>query len=112
MAELAEGTRLLSEYGGKPPSRVRIPVSPPPVITPGFHTRVFISRQISSSPSQKKQITLKNPASWRDFTSISMKIKEFNKAKADPPPPFDAKAGLWRGTSTKARSRPGGMSKF
>ena len=24
-----------------------------------------------------------------------MKIKEFNKAKADPPPPFDAKAGLW-----------------
>ena len=29
MAELAEGARLLSEYGGKLPSRVRIPVSPP-----------------------------------------------------------------------------------
>jgi hypothetical protein len=25
---VAEGTRLLSEYGGKPPSRVRIPPSP------------------------------------------------------------------------------------
>ncbi len=29
MAELAEGARLLSEYGGYTPSRVRIPVSPP-----------------------------------------------------------------------------------
>ena len=29
MAELAEGARLLSEYGGKLPSRVRIPLSPP-----------------------------------------------------------------------------------
>jgi hypothetical protein len=41
MAESAEGTRLLSEYGAKVPSRVRIPVSPPPVTEPGFHTRVF-----------------------------------------------------------------------
>ena len=41
MAELAEGTRLLSEYGGKPPSRVRIPVSPPLVIMPGILSRVF-----------------------------------------------------------------------
>ena len=30
MAELAEGARLLSEYGAKVPSRVRIPLSPPP----------------------------------------------------------------------------------
>ena len=29
MAELAEGARLLSEYGAKVPSRVRIPLSPP-----------------------------------------------------------------------------------
>jgi hypothetical protein len=29
MAELAEGARLLSEYGVKAPSRVRIPLSPP-----------------------------------------------------------------------------------
>ena len=29
MAELAEGARLLSEYGGKLPSWVRIPFSPP-----------------------------------------------------------------------------------
>ncbi len=29
MAELAEGARLLSELGGKPPTRVRIPLSPP-----------------------------------------------------------------------------------
>jgi hypothetical protein len=41
MAESAEGTRLLSEYGAKVPSRVRIPVSPPLVIKPEFHTRVF-----------------------------------------------------------------------
>jgi hypothetical protein len=46
MAELAEGTRLLSEYGGKPPSRVRIPVSPPFNIKPEFQTRVFIVPQI------------------------------------------------------------------
>ena len=32
---MAEGTRLLSEYGGKPPSRVRIPPSPlPPKLAP------------------------------------------------------------------------------
>ena len=36
MAELAEGARLLSEYGVKAPSRVRIPVSPPHVIIPGI----------------------------------------------------------------------------
>ena len=29
MAELAEGARLLSELGGKLPTRVRIPLSPP-----------------------------------------------------------------------------------
>ena len=29
MAEPAEGARLLSEYGAKVPSRVRIPLSPP-----------------------------------------------------------------------------------
>ena len=29
MAESAEGARLLSECGGKPPPRVRIPLSPP-----------------------------------------------------------------------------------
>ena len=29
MAELAEGARLLSEYGGYTPSWVRIPFSPP-----------------------------------------------------------------------------------
>ncbi len=29
MAETAEGARLLSEYGAKVPSRVRIPLSPP-----------------------------------------------------------------------------------
>ena len=34
MAELAEGARLLSEYGGKLPSRVRIPLSPPHAIIP------------------------------------------------------------------------------
>ena len=34
MAELAEGARLLSEYGGKLPSRVRIPLSPPQAIIP------------------------------------------------------------------------------
>ena len=32
MAELAEGARLLSEYGAKVPSRVRIPLSPPVTI--------------------------------------------------------------------------------
>ena len=31
MAELAEGARLLSEYGAKVPSRVRIPLSPPQI---------------------------------------------------------------------------------
>ena len=41
MAELAEGARLLSEYGAKVPSRVRIPLSPPPVIKPGIMSRVF-----------------------------------------------------------------------
>ena len=41
MAELAEGARLLSEYGAKVPSRVRIPLSPPPVITPEIQFRVF-----------------------------------------------------------------------
>ena len=53
MAELAEGTRLLSEYGAKVPSRVRIPVSPPSVITPGFHTRVFNSPVAKSANNMK-----------------------------------------------------------
>jgi hypothetical protein len=48
MAELAEGTRLLSEYGGKPPSRVRIPVSPPHVIIPGILSRVFYFKPLKN----------------------------------------------------------------
>ncbi len=40
MAELAEGARLLSEYGAKVPSRVRIPLSPPlSTIEPVFEFR-------------------------------------------------------------------------
>ena len=43
MAELAEGARLLSEYGAKVPSRVRIPLSPPPAIMPGIILGLFIT---------------------------------------------------------------------
>ena len=39
MAELAEGARLLSEYGAKVPSRVRIPLSPPFTIRKPVFTR-------------------------------------------------------------------------
>ena len=48
MAELAEGTRLLSEYGGKPPSRVRIPVSPPFATIPGILSRVFYFKSLKN----------------------------------------------------------------
>ncbi len=41
MAESAEGARLLSEYGGKLPSRVRIPVSPPFSIISGKNPKRF-----------------------------------------------------------------------
>ncbi len=34
MTESAEGARLLSECGGKPPPRVRIPLSPPLLFGP------------------------------------------------------------------------------
>ena len=43
MAELAEGARLLSEYGAKVPSRVRIPLSPPHAIKPEINLGLFIA---------------------------------------------------------------------
>ncbi len=44
MAELAEGARLLSEYGVKAPSRVRIPLSPPlDMIEPVFYSESRLS---------------------------------------------------------------------
>ena len=41
MTELAEGARLLSECGGYTPPRVRIPLSPPFFIRPGFDAGLF-----------------------------------------------------------------------
>ena len=42
MAELAEGARLLSEYGAKVPSRVRIPLSPPDIRKSEINLGLFI----------------------------------------------------------------------
>ena len=41
MAELAEGARLLSECTVKAVPRVRIPLSPPPILMPGINPRAF-----------------------------------------------------------------------
>ena len=48
MAELAEGARLLSEYGAKVPSRVRIPLSPPYTIKPEINLGLFIRLCLST----------------------------------------------------------------
>ena len=48
MAELAEGARLLSEYGGKLPSRVRIPLSPPHAIMPEINLGLFIRLRLNT----------------------------------------------------------------
>ncbi len=58
-----------------------------------------VSRCFICKPFQKYQITLKNPSRQRDFTSVFMKIKEFNKAKVDAKAqqPFEYVSFLSRG---------------
>jgi hypothetical protein len=80
---VAEGTRLLSEYGGKPPSRVRIPPSP---------FRKAPAKRDTLLPSSVPRVGGRWPfwkRIWKRENSVTLRrltIAPYVRQSSDPPP--------------------------